>query len=55
MSENFYKFGCSGKDYVEAFNFRVAIKKDVNNVKEFTEITKYLFLILQYDERIEKV
>ena len=31
----FYKFGWSGKDYVEAFNFRVQIKKDVKNVEEF--------------------
>ena len=41
----FYKFGCSGKDYVEAFNFRVQIKKDVKNVKEFKVIIRYLFLL----------
>ena len=41
----FYKFGCSGNDYVEPFNFRVQIKKDVKNVKEFKEIIGYLFLI----------
>ena len=41
----FYKFGCSGKDYVEAFNFRVQITKDVRNVKEFKETTRSLFLL----------
>ena len=43
--EIFYKFGCSGKDYVEAFNFYVQIEKDVKNVKEFKEIVRYLFLL----------
>ena len=33
----FYKFGCSGKDYDEAFNLRGQIKKDMKNA--------YLFLI----------
>ena len=41
----FYKSGCSGKDYVEAFNFRVQIKKDVENIEEFKEIIRYLFLL----------
>ena len=45
VGEFFYKFGCSGKDNVEAFNFRVQIKKDVKNVKEFKEIIRYLFLL----------
>ena len=30
-------------DYVEAFNFRVQIKKDVENIEEFKEIIMYLF------------
>ena len=41
----FYKFGCSGKDYVEAFNFCVQIIKDVKNAKEFKETTRSLFLL----------
>ena len=32
-------------DYVEAFNFRVQIKKDVENIEEFKEIIMYLFLL----------
>ena len=42
----FYKFGCSGKDYVEAFNLRVQVTKDVKNDKEFKETTGSLFLLL---------
>ena len=34
----FCKFGCCGKDYVEAFNFRMQISKDVKSVKEFRDI-----------------
>ena len=41
----FYKFGCSGKDYVEAFNFCVHITKDMKNAKEFKETTRSLFLL----------
>lgn len=37
-----YKFGKSGKEYVEAFNFRVQIKKDMKHVKELKEIKRYL-------------
>ena len=40
----FYKFGWSGKDYVEAFNFRVKISKDVKSIKEFKETIRYLIL-----------
>ena len=42
--EVFYKFGWSGKDYVEAFNFRVKITKDVKSIKEFKETIRYLIL-----------
>ena len=34
-----------GKDYVEAFNFRVQITKHVKSVKEFKETIKCLFLL----------
>lgn len=37
-----YKFGKSGKEYVEAFNFRVQIKKDMKHVKELKETKRYL-------------
>ena len=43
---SFYKFGRSGKDFVEAFNFRVQIPKNVKNVKEFKETTRSLFLLV---------
>ena len=43
---SFYKFGRSGKDYVQIFNFRVKITKDVKTVKEFKETTRYLFLMI---------
>ena len=33
----FHKFGCSGKDYVEAFDFCVQITKDEESIKEFKE------------------
>ena len=39
----FYKCRCSGKDYVEEFNFRLQIKNDVKNIKEFKEIIRYFF------------
>ena len=42
----FCKFGCSGKDYVEAFNFCVQFTKDVKTVKESKETTRYLFLLI---------
>ena len=42
----FYKYGCSGKDYVEAFNFSVQITKNLKIVKEFKETARYLFLLL---------
>ena len=41
----FCKSGCSGKDYVEGFNFRVQFIKDVKSVKKFKEAKKYLFLL----------
>ena len=41
----FYKYGCSGKDYVEAFNFSVQITKNLKIVKEFKETVRYLFLL----------
>ena len=41
----FYIFGCSGKNYDEAFNFRVQITKDMKNFKEFKETIRYLFLL----------
>ena len=41
----FYKYGCSGKDYVEAFNFSVQITKNLKIVKEFKETVSYLFLL----------
>ena len=31
----FYKFGCSGKKYKEAFNFQVQIEDTIKSVKEF--------------------
>ena len=40
-----FKFGCSDKGCVEAFNFCVEIKKDVKYVKEFKETIRYLFLL----------
>ena len=43
--EIFYKFECSGKDYVEAFNIRVQITKERKNVKEVKETKWYLFLL----------
>lgn len=40
----FYKFGYSGKDYVERLNLKKKIEKDVKNVKEFEKIIKvFLF------------
>ena len=36
---------CSGKDFVEAFNFCVLITKDVKSVKEFKETIRYFFLL----------
>ena len=41
----FHKFGCSEKDYVEAFNFCVHISKDVKNMKQFKETIRYLLLL----------
>ena len=41
----FYKYGCSGKDYVEAFNFSVQITKNLKIVKEIKETVRYLFLL----------
>ena len=40
-----YKFGCSGKDNVERFNFSVQIIRDVKRVKEFQEKRRYVFLL----------
>ena len=40
----FYKFECSCKDCVEAFNFCVQIKEDVKYVKKLKEIIRYFFL-----------
>ena len=31
----FYKFGCSSKEYNEAFNFQVQIEDTIEIVKEF--------------------
>ena len=31
----FYKFGCSGNEYKEAFNFQVQIEDTIKSVKEF--------------------
>ena len=42
----FCKFGCYGRNYIEAFNFCVQFTKDVKSVKEFKETTRYLFLLL---------
>ena len=37
-----YKFGSSGKDYKEAFNFRVKVNEDeAKDLKKFTEIIRY--------------
>ena len=40
----FYKFECSCKDCIEAFNFCVQIKEHVKYVKKFKEIIMYIFL-----------
>ena len=34
----FYKFGCSGKEYKEAFNFRVKIEDTIKSVTEFKKL-----------------
>ena len=36
---------CSGKDFVEVFNFCVLITKDEKSVKEFQETIRYFFLL----------
>ena len=45
FSGTFHKFGCSGKDNVEGFNFSVQITRDVKRVKEFKETRRYVFLL----------
>ena len=42
---------CSGKDYVEAFNFRVQITKEMKSFKEFQETTRHLVLLLLMQSR----
>ena len=39
------KFGCSGKNYLEAFNCRVQATKHVKSVKKLKETIRYLFLL----------
>ena len=39
----FYKFGSSGKDYKESFNFRVKVNEDdIKDVKTFKELVRYV-------------
>ena len=42
----FYKLGCSGKDYKEAFNFRVQIEDKIKSVKEFKKAIRYVLFAL---------
>ena len=42
----FYKFGCSGKEYKEAFNFRVQIDDTIKSVKEFKKAIRYVLFVM---------
>ena len=42
----FYKFGCSGKEYKEAFNFRVQIEDTIKSVKEFKKTIRYVLFVM---------
>ena len=44
----FYKFGYSGKDYVERLYLKKKIEKDVKNVKELEKIIKVFILLLLF-------
>ena len=46
LSWNFYKFGCSGKEYKEAFNFRVQIEDAIKSVKEFKKAIRYALFVM---------
>ena len=38
----FYEFGCSGKEYKEAFNFQVQIEDTTKSVKELKKAIRYV-------------
>ena len=42
----FYKFGCSGNEYKEAFNFRVQIEDTIKSVKEFKKAVRYVLFAM---------
>ena len=42
----FYKFGCSGKEYKEGFNFQVQIEDTVKSVKEFKKAIRYVLFVM---------
>ena len=42
----FYKFGCSGKEYKEVFNFQVQIEATIKSVKEFKKAIRYVLFVM---------
>ena len=44
--EIFYKFRCSGKEYKEAFNFRVQIEDAIKSAREFKKATRYVLFVM---------
>ena len=42
----FYKFGCSGKEYKVAFNFRVQIEDTIKIVKESKKAVSYVLFAM---------